>query len=139
MRTSPHHRPTGFGADFHTDGTHCSGPKPPLLLCTFWKDPTDIHPLDRCCLRPGPSNPVSLAPDRWPAQEPDGLCQMWDVGHQPLIIIISSYYLILGERTCWVVWDNLIYTCCPGTILNRIFIHSRKYHLIRDVRAYSSS
>lgn len=85
-----------------------------------------------------------LTQSYWPRMDgqhkhQNGLCQMWDIGHQPLIIIIPSYYLILGECTCWVVWKNLIYTCCPGTILNRIFIHSQKYHLIRDVRAHSSS
>lgn len=61
------------------------------------------------------------------------LCQLWDAGHQPLIIVIPSHHLKLG------IWKNLIYAYCPVMIINRIFIHSEKYHPIWDVRPHSSS
>lgn len=61
------------------------------------------------------------------------------------ILVTNSNYchsqssLKLHEHTCWGVWNNLIYACCPHTIINRIFIHSEHYHPVGDLRPHSSS
>ena len=64
---------------------------------------------------------------------------MWDVSHQPLLIVILSHHLKFGEHTCWVVQDTLIYACCSGTVVNRISMHIQKYHPIQDAGPHSPS
>ena len=70
---------------------------------------------------------------------PNELCQMWDIAHQPLILVTPSYHLKFGERSCGVVGDNLIYTWCPGIIINRTSIHSQKYCPLQGARPHSPS
>lgn len=125
---------TGFGSDSHTGHG--------LLLQT--KDLcTALHILESPSWDPNPPWDSSIGQalpgtkafhlvwlqlslrsgQTWPRMQgqlrnQNELCQLWDTGHQLLIIVIPSYHLKLG------IWNNLIYACCPGTIINRIFIHS---------------
>lgn len=152
LRTSPPHRPTSLGQTPPQTRAWCSGPRPSALHCIsgwmllrpscHWHSPIgQMLPGTRACSAVW-LQLIEMRP-MWPRMQgqlwdQNKLFQMWYIGHQPLIIIIPSHQLKLGEHTWWVICNDLIHTC-PHTIIKRISIHFQMYNLLQDARPHSPS